>query len=41
MVYVLDTGVYTDHIDFGGRAFHSANMIKQEDDSDMGGHGKR
>ncbi|KAG2214708.1 hypothetical protein INT46_000927 [Mucor plumbeus] len=38
-VYVLDTGVYTNHLDFGGRASHSANMIKHEDDTDMGGHG--
>lgn len=39
-VYVLDTGVYAEHLDFGGRASHSANMIKHEDDTDMGGHGK-
>lgn len=39
-VYVLDTGVYAEHLDFGGRASHSANMIKHEDNTDMGGHGK-
>ncbi|KAI8647610.1 peptidase S8/S53 domain-containing protein, partial [Parasitella parasitica] len=38
-VYVLDTGVYAEHLDFGGRASHSANMIKHEDNTDMGGHG--
>ena len=35
----MDTGVYTEHLDFEGRAEHSANMIKNEDDIDMGGHG--
>lgn len=38
-VYVLDTGVYAEHLDFDGRATHSANMITNEDDMDMGGHG--
>lgn len=38
-VYVLDTGVYAEHLDFDGRATHSANMINNEDDMDMGGHG--
>lgn len=39
-VFVLDTGVYAEHLDFDGRATHSANMIKNEDSRDMGGHGK-
>lgn len=38
-MYVLDTGVYADHLDFEGRATYSANMIKNEDNVDMGGHG--
>ncbi|KAI8095353.1 peptidase S8/S53 domain-containing protein [Thamnidium elegans] len=38
-VFVLDTGVYAEHLDFDGRATHSANMIKNEDNRDMGGHG--
>ncbi|CAO3668274.1 unnamed protein product [Rhizopus stolonifer] len=38
-VYVLDTGIYVDHLDFDTRATHSANMIQHEDDNDMGGHG--
>lgn len=40
-VYVLDTGVYTDHQDFEGRAKHSANFVEYEKDGDMGGHGTR
>jgi hypothetical protein len=39
-VYVLDTGVYVDHLDFDNRALHSINLIQHEDQSDMGGHGK-
>lgn len=39
-VFVLDTGVYADHLDFDGRATHSANMVSNEDNMDMGGHGK-
>ncbi|KAG1045790.1 hypothetical protein G6F46_012622 [Rhizopus delemar] len=38
-VYVLDTGVYVDHLDFDNRALHSINLIQHEDQSDMGGHG--
>ncbi|KAG2202308.1 hypothetical protein INT47_010756 [Mucor saturninus] len=38
-VFVLDTGVYADHLDFDGRASHSANMVANEDNMDMGGHG--
>ncbi|GAA5810430.1 hypothetical protein MFLAVUS_003851 [Mucor flavus] len=38
-VFVLDTGVYAEHLDFDGRATHSANMIRNEDSRDMGGHG--
>ncbi|CEG80076.1 hypothetical protein RMATCC62417_14461 [Rhizopus microsporus] len=38
-VYVLDTGVYIDHLDFDGRASHAINLIQYEDESDMGGHG--
>lgn len=40
-VFVLDTGVYAEHLDFDGRATHSANMIRNEDSRDMGGHGKK
>jgi hypothetical protein len=39
-VYVLDTGVFAEHLDFEGRATYSANFIKTESDVDMGGHGK-
>ncbi|KAI9276142.1 peptidase S8/S53 domain-containing protein [Sporodiniella umbellata] len=38
-VYVLDTGIFVDHLDFDARASHSANMIHHEDNNDMGGHG--
>ncbi|ORE19577.1 subtilisin-like protein [Rhizopus microsporus] len=38
-VYVLDTGVYIDHLDFDGRASHAINLIEYEDENDMGGHG--
>ncbi|KAG1025880.1 hypothetical protein G6F26_004767 [Rhizopus arrhizus] len=38
-VYVLDTGVYADHLDFGHRVIHSINLIMHEDENDMGGHG--
>ncbi|KAI8055590.1 peptidase S8/S53 domain-containing protein [Gilbertella persicaria] len=38
-VFVLDTGVYAEHIDLEGRASHSANVVKYEDATDMGGHG--
>ncbi|KAK6952223.1 hypothetical protein Daesc_006756 [Daldinia eschscholtzii] len=34
--YVIDTGVYTDHNEFGGRATFLANYI---DDDDVDGHG--
>lgn len=40
-VYVLDTGVYIDHLDFDGRASHAINLIQYEDENDMGGHGKK
>lgn len=38
-VYVLDTGVNTDHLDFEGRASTDANFVDHEDESDLGGHG--
>ncbi|KAI8888032.1 subtilisin-like protein [Backusella circina FSU 941] len=38
-VYVLDTGVYPDHSDFGGRANCAVNFVKTEEDVDKGGHG--
>ncbi|KAI9485656.1 MAG: peptidase S8/S53 domain-containing protein [Benjaminiella poitrasii] len=38
-VYVLDTGVYSEHSDFQGRVEQLANLVRNEDISDMGGHG--
>lgn len=39
-VFVLDTGVNVDHLDFEGRAENNANFIETENETDMGGHGK-
>jgi len=38
-VYVLDTGVYTAHGDFGGRARFGATFIPNEPEGDENGHG--
>ncbi|KAI8058800.1 peptidase S8/S53 domain-containing protein [Thamnidium elegans] len=38
-VFVLDTGVNVDHLDFEGRAENNANFVDNEDETDMGGHG--
>jgi hypothetical protein len=38
-VYVLDSGIYTGHDDFEGRASSAANFITNEDDTDYAGHG--
>ncbi|KAI7870326.1 peptidase S8/S53 domain-containing protein [Spinellus fusiger] len=38
-VYVLDTGINTDHDDFENRASVSANFVSNEASTDMGGHG--
>lgn len=38
-VYILDTGVFTQHNDFGGRAVTGANFISGESSSDGNGHG--
>ncbi|KAF9104523.1 hypothetical protein BGX27_010052, partial [Mortierella sp. AM989] len=37
--YVIDTGVYTEHSDFGGRAKFGANFIPNSPDTDENGHG--
>ncbi|KAF9583764.1 hypothetical protein BGW38_008602 [Lunasporangiospora selenospora] len=37
--FVVDTGVYVDHNDFGGRATWGANFIPGSDDTDENGHG--
>ncbi|KAF9431536.1 hypothetical protein BGZ76_000187 [Entomortierella beljakovae] len=37
--YIVDTGVYTNHTDFGGRATFGANFIEGSDDTDENGHG--
>lgn len=39
-VYVLDTGVNTEHLDFEGRASTDVNFVDHEDETDFGGHGK-
>jgi hypothetical protein len=37
-VYILDTGVFVEHEQFGGRAVYGANFVK-EGDQDQNGHG--
>ncbi|KNE63335.1 hypothetical protein AMAG_08475 [Allomyces macrogynus ATCC 38327] len=37
-VYVLDTGVFSQHSDFGGRAILGVNLVN-ETDGDLNGHG--
>ncbi|KAG9327430.1 hypothetical protein KVV02_006006 [Mortierella alpina] len=38
-VYIIDSGVYAEHSDFGGRAFNLANFVSSERDTDTCGHG--
>ncbi|KAK4499078.1 hypothetical protein PRZ48_009590 [Zasmidium cellare] len=38
-IYVVDTGVYTGHQDFGGRASAGANFVEGESATDGNGHG--
>jgi cerevisin len=37
--YVIDTGIYSSHLDFEDRAFSSANFQPDESDGDIYGHG--
>ncbi|KAG0249681.1 hypothetical protein BG011_009037, partial [Mortierella polycephala] len=37
--YVVDTGVYIEHSEFGGRATWGANFIQGSEDTDENGHG--
>lgn len=39
MVYVLDTGVYTQHREFDGRARSGKTFVEHEKDTDLNGHG--
>ncbi|KAK4694824.1 hypothetical protein P7C71_g2817, partial [Lecanoromycetidae sp. Uapishka_2] len=38
-VYVLDSGIYSDHVDFEGRASWGTNIIDDTEASDLSGHG--
>ncbi|KAG0044857.1 subtilisin-like serine protease [Gryganskiella cystojenkinii] len=38
-VYIIDSGVYEGHSDFGGRATNLASFVPNEQDTDMCGHG--
>jgi len=38
-VYVIDTGILTTHVDFGGRASSGYNAITNEQPTDLNGHG--
>ncbi|KAF9330121.1 hypothetical protein BG006_006909 [Podila minutissima] len=37
--YVIDTGVYIDHLDFEGRASWGGNFVSGSEDTDENGHG--
>jgi len=37
--YIIDTGILTTHVDFGGRASVGANFIPSESNQDLNGHG--
>lgn len=37
--YIIDTGIYTAHADFGGRATHLANFASDGSSADGNGHG--
>jgi subtilisin family serine protease len=39
-VYIIDSGVYEGHADFGGRATTIANFVNSEPQDDTCGHGK-
>jgi len=38
-VYIIDTGIYVEHVDFGGRARIGYNAIPSETPNDCNGHG--
>jgi len=38
-IYIIDTGINKDHVDFGGRASYGASFIDGEGDADQNGHG--
>ncbi|RWS23285.1 hypothetical protein B4U80_13411, partial [Leptotrombidium deliense] len=38
-VFVIDTGVNVDHVEFEGRARRCANFVKTESPNDLNGHG--
>lgn len=38
-IYIIDTGIYTEHTDFQGRAVALANFVKSEPNEDLNGHG--
>ncbi|KAK4628870.1 Subtilisin-like protease 2 [Fulvia fulva] len=38
-IYIIDTGIYAGHSDFGGRARAGANFVEQESATDGNGHG--
>eukprot|EP01119_Soliformovum_irregulare_P011825 TRINITY_DN2_c0_g4_i1.p1 TRINITY_DN2_c0_g4~~TRINITY_DN2_c0_g4_i1.p1 ORF type:complete len:405 (+),score=124.00 TRINITY_DN2_c0_g4_i1:60-1274(+) len=37
--YVIDTGIFNEHVDFEGRAVFGANFVDGETDEDCNGHG--
>lgn len=38
-IYIIDTGIYVDHVDFENRAVALANFIDGEPNKDLNGHG--
>ncbi|EME38356.1 subtilisin-like protein [Dothistroma septosporum NZE10] len=38
-IYIVDTGIFVDHSDFGGRARMGANFVEGESSTDGNGHG--
>ncbi|KAL0088474.1 serine protease [Phycomyces blakesleeanus] len=38
-VYIMDSGIYEEHEDFGGRASFGVNFLKGSPDNDTNGHG--
>jgi len=38
-IYIIDTGININHVDFGGRAQYGADFINESSQGDMNGHG--
>ncbi|KAJ3416225.1 hypothetical protein HDV05_002515 [Chytridiales sp. JEL 0842] len=38
-IYIIDTGININHVDYKGRAIHGVNFVEGESDEDENGHG--